>query len=107
MQELNFKEFTAQRNVRGLRLIDVREPEEYNTFHVHGAENFPLSRLEKGEFPEEDDRNIALISGVGTRSALAAQMLEDAGFEETVNISDGTRAAVNNSAGGPSSLAAT
>ncbi len=94
MQQMTFEEFLAAREDRDLRLIDVREPDEWEQVHVRDAELFPLSRLRRGETPEFDERDVALICRSGGRSAMAAQMLESAGFGPFINISDGTLGAI-------------
>lgn len=76
------------------RIIDVREPDEYEEVHVRGVELFPLSKLREGERPEQDDRPIATICRSGKRSAEAAKMLEEDGYGEVANISDGTLGAI-------------
>lgn len=94
MKEMHYTEFARKRDELGMRLIDVREADEYAAVHVHGAELFPLSELRQGKLPEEGDRPIALICRSGGRSAMAAQILEAAGFDETLNIAGGTLAAI-------------
>jgi rhodanese-related sulfurtransferase len=82
------------RDKTDLRLIDVREPDEYEEVHVKGAELFPLSKLRDGERPERDGRPTALICRSGSRSEMAAKMLERDGWEDLINVSDGTIGAV-------------
>ncbi|MFU8802584.1 MAG: rhodanese-like domain-containing protein [Bradymonadaceae bacterium] len=94
MKEMNYREFAEQRDELGLRLIDVREKDEYAEVHVHDAELFPLSDIRNGKLPERDDRPIALICRSGGRSAMAAQILEQAGFNEVINVAGGTLAAI-------------
>lgn len=94
MKRMNFDEFAEHRDRDDLRLIDVREEEEYEEVHVRGAELFPLSRIRRGESPEPDDRTVALICRSGGRSAMAAQMLEQRGFDEMINVEGGTLAAI-------------
>jgi rhodanese-related sulfurtransferase len=77
-----------------LRIIDVREPDEYEEVHVRGVELFPLSRFRQGERPEKDDRPIAMICRSGSRSAKAAEILEEEGYGDVANISDGTLGAI-------------
>ena len=89
MKELPYKEFSELRT-NSMRLIDVREVHEFEVVHVPGAELFPLSQIQRGERPTEDEREIFIICRSGARSAFAASLLEQEGFRECTNISDGT-----------------
>ena len=93
MKRLSFVDFASQRD-ESMRLIDVRELDEYQAIRVKGAEFFPLSRLQRGERFEDDGRSVYLICRSGARSEFAAQMLEKEGFAECTNISDGTMGAM-------------
>lgn len=95
MKEITFEEFAQRRDEQDLRLIDVREEDEYQEVHVKGAELFPLSKIRRGELPEEDDRPTAVICRSGGRSAQACKIFEREGFEECINIDGGTLAAVD------------
>jgi len=94
MKRMEYDEFARVRDEQGLRVIDVREQDEWDEVHVRDAELFPLSRLQRGELPEDDGRPVALICRSGGRSAMAAQVLESAGFNETINVEGGTLAAI-------------
>ena len=96
MKQKPYKEVAELRDDIDLRLIDVREPDEYQEVHVQGAENFPLSRLRGGERPEGDGRPVAVICKSGGRSRRAATMLEQEGWAdgELINVSDGTIGAI-------------
>lgn len=95
MRQMAYKDFAEQRDELDLRLVDVRTPEEYEEVRVEGAEHLPLSAIRRGERPEPDqDETLALICRSGSRSATAARILESDGFDECINIRDGTAAAV-------------
>ena len=94
MKEMTYEEFAQKRDELGRRLIDVREEDEFRAVHVRGAELFPLSKLRQGQLPEADERPVALICRSGARSAMAAQLQEQAGFDECINIAGGTLAAI-------------
>lgn len=94
MDRMTYKQFADARATQNLRLIDVREEDEFADVHVKGAELFPLSRIRAGEVPEDDGRRVALICRSGARSAMAAMILEQHGFEDTINVEGGTLAAV-------------
>lgn len=94
MRQMRYKELAELRADEDLRLIDVREPDEYEEVHVEDVELFPLSKLRRGERPDEDDRQVAMICRSGNRSEMAAKMLESEGWDEIINVSDGTKGAV-------------
>ena len=94
MIQMTFLEFVAARETRDIRLIDVREHDEWTDVRVNGTELHSLSKIRGGEFPTEDDREVAIICRSGARSAMAAQILEANGWSTTANISDGTLGAI-------------
>ena len=74
-------------------LMDVREPDEFETVHIPGAVNIPLSVLKggvDGEFPEEveyvadrateEGRPLVVYCGSGVRSLKAVDLLAGAGI---------------------------
>jgi len=69
-------------------LLDVREDDEWAAGHASGAVHVPLNELpgRLGELPP--GRDIAVICRVGSRSALAAAYLAQAGWP-AVNVADG------------------
>lgn len=93
MKRLDYREFADVRDDEW-RLIDVREQNEYDEVHVKGVELFPLSKLKRGDLPEEDDRKVAVICRSGGRSQMACQILEKNGWDECTNIDGGTMAAI-------------
>ncbi len=94
MKRMDYEEIAAMREQQELRIIDVREQDEYDEVHVKGVELFPLSRLRDGELPEHDDRPVAVICRSGGRSAMACQILEQNGWDECINVEGGTLAAI-------------
>jgi rhodanese-related sulfurtransferase len=94
MDRMSFTEFADAREEQELRLIDVREQDEYDDVHVKDAEHFALSWIREGRLPVDDGRRVALICRSGGRSAMAAQILERAGFSQVINVEGGTLAAV-------------
>lgn len=75
------------KNPNGVRVVDVREPSEFNTGHVPGAVNAPRSRLEQQiwkalGYPNNVDMNgnIYVVCQSGARATFAAKQLKDIGF---------------------------
>ena len=82
----------AERLARGeIRLIDVREPAEYDQAHIEGAELYPLSIFDPAAIPP-GDRPIVFHCGVGGRSARAVETCLDAGIPNHQHMRGGIRA---------------
>lgn len=69
-------------------LIDVRTTEEYETGHIDGSSCIPLRDITNNPFSvcEDRDNPIILYCYKGYKSALAAQMLIDAGYSRIYTI---------------------
>ncbi len=76
---------------RGVTVIDVRRPDEYETAHVPGAVLVPLQEIPErlGDVP--DDETAYVICKVGGRSMKACEFLVTQGYD-VVNIAGGTDA---------------
>jgi len=72
-----------------ITLVDVREPEEYETAHIEGSHLIPLGELMSriNELPH--DQEIALLCHSGGRSAQALLWLRKAGFSKLYNVEGG------------------
>lgn len=69
-------------------IIDVREPFEFATGHVKGAINIPPAKLMAGAKKLQDvpkDTEIILYCRTGSRSAVAANILQSLGYTNLVN----------------------
>jgi len=75
----------------GARLVDVREPHEYEAGHVPGAVLVPLATVPDslGEFADEGPTYVICKSGA--RSYRVCEFLADQGLEG-INIEGGTMA---------------
>ena len=75
----------------GVRVVDVRSPEEFATGHLPEAINIPLGQLlEQARTWSKRERVITVCAKGGGRSAQAAQLLRDAGFGRTWWLCGGT-----------------
>ena len=81
-----------------LQVLDVRRPGEYQTGHVPGAVNVPLSNLaerlsQNTTSPALDsNRPLAVICQGGYRSSAATSILSRRGFKNLFNVVGGTGA---------------
>jgi rhodanese-related sulfurtransferase len=73
-----------------LRLIDVRELDEWNTVRIEGAELIPLSQFQQqGPAQLDPADRIVLYCHHGMRSARAQQFLITQGYHDVLNLTGG------------------
>jgi rhodanese-related sulfurtransferase len=73
-----------------VRLLDVREPREFQRVRVPGAVNVPLGQLVAQTPNLLRDKPYAVICQSGHRSLSATEYLLGHGFEGTVSVKGGT-----------------
>jgi rhodanese-related sulfurtransferase len=78
----------------GALLVDVREPDEFESGHIPGARNIPLPELRSrlNELPTSHE--IRLYCGVGQRAYYASRLLKQRGFRVR-NLSGGYKTYVS------------
>lgn len=82
----------AERLRRGdVRLLDVREADEWEEAHVAGALHVPYYELRDGVPPElrNGGRPLAVACSAGNRSSIAASLLKRAGVDDIVHVVEG------------------
>ena len=94
MKEITFNDFYQLYQNEQLSLVDVREVEEFETLHLEGAQNLPLSQL--ADIYDQLDKDLLhyVICKSGMRSARACQFLEEHGYK-VINIQGGMTAFEN------------
>ncbi|MBU4213348.1 MAG: DsrE/DsrF/DrsH-like family protein, partial [Actinobacteria bacterium] len=75
--------------VEGTRIIDVRGPDEFEMWHLPGAENVPLCRIRAASADWDTSTPIRLYCAVGFRSYLAYRALVQRGFTDVATLSGG------------------
>lgn len=76
-----------------VRIVDVREQDEFNRVRIRDAESKPLSRFEPRDMaPAAEDERIVVVCRTGRRSATAAERLVEAGFRNVFNLDGGLAA---------------
>ena len=75
----------------GARLVDVREPDEYEAGHVPGAVLVPLATVPEALDRFAADATTYVICKTGGRSFRACEFLDDQGLA-VVNVAGGTLA---------------
>ena len=71
-------------NTQGAVLIDVREADEYQSGHIPGAVNIPVSVIGDISYPRETPLFLYCLSGV--RSKRAVLVLKNRGYEKAESI---------------------
>jgi hydroxyacylglutathione hydrolase len=72
-----------------MTVLDVRSRQEFDAGHVPGAHHVPLGELPASAPALPKDRPIAVHCQGGTRSAIAASLLDARGFSPVVNLAGG------------------
>ena len=88
MKEITFNDFYQLYQNEKLSLVDVREVEEFETLHLEGAQNLPLSQL--ADIYDQLDKDLLhyVICKSGMRSARACQFLAEQGYD-VINVQGG------------------
>ncbi|MBI4790870.1 MAG: molybdopterin-synthase adenylyltransferase MoeB [Chloroflexi bacterium] len=73
----------------GLRVIDVREPHEWEIVRIEGAQLIPLQTLAARMNELDSAEDIVLHCKSGARSARAVELLRGAGFRKLKNLKGG------------------
>jgi rhodanese-related sulfurtransferase len=90
--ELSPKQVAMMLREESIILIDVREPGEFNSEHIEGAQSFPLSSFDPAALPQDAARTVVLQCGVGKRSAMAVQRCLAAGIPVHTHLTGGLMA---------------
>ena len=94
MKEITFNDFYQLYQKESLSVIDVREVEEFETLHLEGAQNLPLSQLADTYDQLDKDLLYYVICKSGMRSARACQFLAEKGYD-VINVQGGMTAFEN------------
>jgi hydroxyacylglutathione hydrolase len=74
-----------------VRVLDVRDEDEWEESHVPGSLHIPFHALRDGVPAELENggKPIAIVCSAGNRSSIAASLLKRAGFEGLEHVADG------------------
>ncbi len=76
---------------KGVPILDVRNPDEYERFHLPGAQLIPLPDVPERIEEVPEDETVYVICGSGARSGRAVEFLNRQGLD-TVNVRGGYKA---------------
>ncbi|MCM0754157.1 rhodanese-like domain-containing protein [Desulfovibrio aminophilus] len=84
--------FLESRSAEEHTLLDVRQPFEYQEFHLPGARLVPLEELAERAGELRPDKPLLVYCRSGRRSMAAAGLLEGLGFSRVINLRGGIAA---------------
>ena len=87
-REISVEEAVAMRN-SGAFILDVRQPEEWNEYHVPGSTLIPLAELASRVDELPQDQEIVIVCRSGNRSAQGRDILLGAGFTQVTSMAGG------------------
>ncbi|MFD0694873.1 rhodanese-like domain-containing protein [Paenibacillus sp. GCM10027628] len=92
IQPQKFLEDLDQFRLQDSIIVDVREPHEWEYYHLDEAVLIPMQQipLRMGELPEEKD--IYIVCAHGVRSYRVAEFLQQNGFDRIINVEGGMAA---------------
>ena len=75
-------------------MLDVREPNEYESGHVLNSRLVPLGKLKErmGELEKFKEQPIVVVCRSGNRSGTACYLLGRKGFSQAYNLAGGVQA---------------
>lgn len=83
------RNYMGNRDSDELTILDVRQPNEYESGHISGAKLIPLPDLTERLHEIDPNKPTVVYCAIGGRSRIAAQMLAGNGFEDVYNLSGG------------------
>jgi rhodanese-related sulfurtransferase len=87
-REISVEEASAKREA-GAFILDVRQPEEWNEFHIPDATLIPLGELASRVDELPRDQEIVVVCRSGNRSQQGRDILLEAGFTQVTSMAGG------------------
>jgi len=79
----------AQLRDQGAFILDVREQDEWNDYHIPGATLIPLGELSSRLHEVPQDQTVVVVCRSGNRSASGRDILLNAGFTQVTSMAGG------------------
>lgn len=74
---------------KGAFILDVRQPAEWEEFHIPDATLIPLDQLESRISEVPKNREIVVVCRSGSRSAVGRDLLLSAGYKSVTSVAGG------------------
>ena len=87
--EIDVAHLALLRGGKDVQIVDVREPEEWETGHIPGALHLPLGDLPRRVGALDPERPVVTVCHLGARSLVAATALSEAGFHDARSLAGG------------------
>lgn len=88
--EITVAEAAAKRNA-GAFVLDVRQPDEWNEYHIPGSTLIPLDQLEARLNEVPTDKEVVVVCRSGNRSQPGRDVLKKAGFKQVTSMAGGLK----------------
>lgn len=88
--EISVAEAAARRDA-GAFILDVREPDEWNEYHIPGATLISLGDLEARVNEVPRDKEVVVVCRSGNRSQAGRDILANAGFTRVTSMAGGLK----------------
>lgn len=94
VKEVSSAEALQLINHKNAIVLDVREPNEYDSGHVLNSKLVPLGKLKErmGELEKFKEQPIVVVCRSGNRSGTACYLLGRKGFSQAYNLAGGVQA---------------
>ena len=87
--QIDAEELAARVRAKNVHVLDVRSDAEWREGHIAGAQHIPLGELRDRIAEVPHDRTVVVHCLGGTRSAIAASLLQAEGVPHTINFAGG------------------
>jgi rhodanese-related sulfurtransferase len=81
----------AAKRDAGAFVLDVRQPDEWNEYHIPGSTLIPLDQLEARLNEVPRDKEIVVVCRSGNRSQPGRDVLKSAGFKRVTSMAGGLK----------------
>lgn len=88
--EISVDEAVAKRN-QGAFILDVREPQEWEEYHIPGSTLIPLGDLPNRLSEVPKDKEIVVVCRSGNRSREGSEILKNNGFTNVTSMAGGLK----------------
>jgi phage shock protein E len=82
---LNLDKGLGKKIEQGAIILDVRTPGEYETGHIDGSINIPLSKLHAKKLSLDKNETYITVCSHGLRSIKAMNLLKEKGYQNVFN----------------------